>query len=99
MCRKSPAGPLQCCRTSAIACLPAGRNARPAKEIHASQLNFDGVALHLVIKSRALNAEQLGGFLLVAMRLGKRLENRLSLHVVETGHPAAACRGGSRLQC
>src|SRR5205823_5326557 len=65
----------------------------------ANFLNFDGVALHLVIKGRALNTEQLGRFLLVSVRLGKRLENRLSLHVVETGHSAAACRAGSRLQC
>src|SRR5437763_176494 len=54
--------------------------------------NLDGVALHLVIKGRALNAEQLGGFLLVTVCLGQRLKNRLSLHVIETGHAAAAHR-------
>src|SRR6266480_173908 len=60
--------------------------------------NLDGVALHLVIKGRALNAEQLGGFLLVAMRLGKRLEDRLSLDVIEACYAAAARGSGSGLQ-
>src|SRR5205814_7517156 len=59
--------------------------------------NLDGVALHLVIKGRALNAEQLGGFLLVTVCLGQRLKNRLSLHVIETGHAAAAHRSRTRL--
>src|SRR5438132_13963258 len=59
--------------------------------------NLDGVALHLVIKGRALNAEQLGGFLLVTVCLGQRLKNRLSLHIIETGHAAAAYRSKTRL--
>src|SRR6266496_2762593 len=101
MCRKSP--PVTDRRYSAVGqalslAFPAGRNARPAKEIHASQLDLDGVALHLVIKGRTLNAEQLGRFLLVAVRLGKRLENCLSLHVIETRYAAAARRSGSLLQ-
>src|SRR5437764_12152781 len=59
--------------------------------------NLDGVALHLVIKGRALNAEQLGGLLLVTVCLGQRLKNRLSLHIIETGHAAAAHRSKTRL--
>src|SRR5438105_11434062 len=59
--------------------------------------NLDGVALHLVIKGRALNAEQLGGFLFVTVCLGQRLKNRLSLHIIETGHAAAAHRSKTRL--
>jgi len=66
--------------------------------LNLGRLNLDRVALHLVIKGRALNAEQLGGFFLVPVRLGKSLENCLSLHVIEAGHPAATRRSRGRLQ-
>src|SRR5438105_8152760 len=78
--------------TTAVSSLKFGTGQRPVPPS-----NLDGVALHLVIKGRALNAEQLGGFLLVTVCLGQRLKNRLSLHIIETGHAAAAHRSKTRL--
>jgi hypothetical protein len=40
---------------------------------------LDRVALHLVIKRRTLNAEDLRGFLLVAVTLGERLDDGVAL--------------------
>src|SRR5438105_15329933 len=52
--------------------------ARPSKN-----LELDRVALHLVVKRRTLNAEDLRGFLLVPVALGERRDDGVALHVVE----------------
>src|SRR6516225_7280318 len=49
-----------------------------------SDLQLDGVALHLVVEGGALNTEKFGCFFLVATALCERLENRSSLEIVET---------------
>src|SRR5213595_1436277 len=52
-------------------------------------LQLDGVALHLVVEGRALNAEKFGSFFLVAAALCECLENGGSLDVVESLYAAA----------
>jgi hypothetical protein len=52
-------------------------------------LEFDGVAPHLVIQSRSLDAEQFGGFFLISPAFGKRLKNGGALEIVESLDSAA----------
>src|ERR1700676_789538 len=47
-------------------------------------LQFDRVALHLVVKRRPLNSEKLCRFLFIAVALRERLEDRCSLDVAQT---------------
>src|SRR6266404_8252137 len=52
-------------------------------------LQLDGVTLHFVVESGALDAEKFGRLFLVTAALCKRLQNGGSLHVVESLYAAA----------
>ena len=51
------------------------------------KLQLDRVALHLIVESGPLDAEQLGSFFLVAPTFCERLENSLALQIIESLYP------------
>src|SRR3977135_2088099 len=75
-----------------VEALQRRRNHRPPRNVTLQLFNavtmqlpsqLDRVTLHFVIKRRALDAEDLGGLLFVAVTLGQRLDDGVALQVVE----------------
>src|SRR4029453_12628865 len=60
-----------------------------------SFLDLDRVALHLVVEGGTLDTETFGSLLLVPVTFCKRLNNRVSLDIIETLH--ARSREGATL--
>ena len=58
-------------------------NATTLVTLLAIESQLDRVTLHLIVKRRALDAEDLRGFFLVPVALGQRLDDGVPLHVVE----------------
>src|SRR5438105_7246615 len=62
-------------------------------------LQFDRVTLEFVVERWPLNTEQLGCFLFVSVALRQCLQNRDSLHIVETLHTLRDNAAFNLLQC
>ena len=59
--------------------------------------DLDAVALNLIVERGPLNAETFGSLLLVAVTFCKRLENSVSLDIIETLHAGSSGSCGTTL--
>jgi hypothetical protein len=69
--------------------LPAAEWLIATSIVAGALLQLDGVALHLIVKRGALDAEKFCGLFLVSMAFGQRLNNSGSFDIVEALHARA----------